>query len=128
MGNPPVVQSVWRYEERDTAMAPTSMLLVRVLIAKVKSLSRLRSVFKRTPLRPELQNWNCVEWIREALEAAVADGKAVGTCASGWESVRDTAMWYVEAKKAAHRFDGTVLYDPNKAATWDMLEGVELAP
>jgi hypothetical protein len=30
-------------------------------------------------------------------------------------------MWYVEEKKAAHRFDGQGQYDQDKAATWDML-------
>ncbi|PFH61722.1 hypothetical protein XA68_16443 [Ophiocordyceps unilateralis] len=81
-----------------------------------------------TPSAGASQNLNCVEWVREAFEAAVTDGNALGTCASDWKSVRDAAMWYVETKKAAHRFDGTVPYDQSKAATWDMLEGVELAP
>ncbi|KAM4054575.1 hypothetical protein HRG_005411 [Hirsutella rhossiliensis] len=84
--------------------------------------------FERTPLRPDQEGWNCVGWIKEALQAAIGDGRALGTCARDWESVRDTVMWYVEAKKAAHRFDGTVPYDPTKAATWDMLESAELAP
>ena len=128
VGNPPVAQSVWNYEERATTMAPASMLLVRILIGKVASLSRLRSVFERTPLRPQLEGWNCVGWVREAFLAAIADGRALGTSASDWEAIRDVAMWYVQAKKAAHRFDGTVSFDPNKAPTWDMLKGAERMP
>ncbi|KAK5988027.1 hypothetical protein PT974_12163 [Cladobotryum mycophilum] len=46
VGNPPVAQSVWQYEERQISMAPTSMLLVRVLVAKVKNMSQLRSIFE----------------------------------------------------------------------------------
>lgn len=37
-------------------------------------------------------------------------------------------MWYVGEKKAARRFDRQREYENTKAATWDMLEGVELAP
>ncbi|KAI0426084.1 hypothetical protein F5Y09DRAFT_334430 [Xylaria sp. FL1042] len=102
--------SVWEYEERTISMATTSMLLVRIMVGK-----------------PEIPGWNCVEWVREAFLAAIQDGKALGTSASDWESVRDV-MWYIEDKKAKHRFDGTVQYDPSKAATWDMLQGFELVP
>lgn len=89
-------------------MAPMSVLLVRVMIGKVKDLSRLRSIFERPPIRAEVPGWNCVGWVREAFLDARRDEKALGTCAKDWESVRDAAMWYVEHKKAAHRFDGTV--------------------
>lgn len=126
VGIPPVSQSVWQYEEMEIPMAPTSMLLVRIVVGKVKSMNRLRSIFKDTPVRPEVTGWNCVGWVKEALLAAMQDNRALGTSASGWQEVRDTAMSYVESKKAAHRFDGTVYYDPFQAPTWDLLAGVEL--
>lgn len=37
-------------------------------------------------------------------------------------------LWYVERKKAAHRFDGQGQYDQSKAATWNMIKGVEQVP
>ncbi|KAH8742342.1 hypothetical protein F5883DRAFT_513450 [Diaporthe sp. PMI_573] len=46
VGSPPVAQSVWQYEELDIPMVPTSMLLVRIVVGKVKSMSRLRSIFE----------------------------------------------------------------------------------
>ncbi|KAK8103192.1 hypothetical protein PG984_016338 [Apiospora sp. TS-2023a] len=104
------------------------MLLIRIVVGKIKDMNRLRAILDRTPLRPEVKGWNCVEWVREALLAAAHDGKALGTCASDWKSVRDTAMGFVERKKASHRFDGSQSYDPTKAATWDMLAKVELIP
>ncbi|KAK1960987.1 hypothetical protein LY78DRAFT_589696 [Colletotrichum sublineola] len=128
VGNPPVAQSVWQYEETEILMAPSSMLLVRIMVGKVKSIDRLRSIFERTPVRPEIDGWNCVAWVKEALLAAIQDSRALGTSAGGWQEVRDTAMLYVKRKKEAHRFDGTVYYDPTQAATWDMLSGVELVP
>lgn len=104
------------------------MLLVRILVGKVKSMDRLRAIFEKTPIRPEDKSWNCVGWVREALSAALQDGRALGTSAGDWESVRNAAMWYIERKKAGHRFDGRVHHDMKKAATWDMLESTELVP
>ncbi|OHE90607.1 hypothetical protein CORC01_14091 [Colletotrichum orchidophilum] len=128
VGNPPVAQSVWQYEELDIPMVPTSMLLVRIMVGKVKNMNRLRSIFQRTPVRPDIEGWNCVGWVKEALLTAMQDGRALGTSAGGWQEVRDTAMFYVESKKEVHRFDGTIYYDPAQVATWDMLEGTELMP
>lgn len=123
----PIPRSAWQYEDLEVSLAQTSMLLVRVVVAKVKSRSRIQSIFEGTPLRPEVDGWNCVEWVKEALEAALKDGAALGTSANGWKSVRDKAMWYIEKKKAAHRFDGEVQSGPAKPPpTWDMLEGKEL--
>lgn len=106
------------------------MLLVRVTIGKVKDKSRLESIFRNIPVRPQVAGWNCVAWVKEAVETALQDEKALGTSKKklDWKSIRDVAMWYVEKKKSAHRFDGQGQYDQNKAATWDMLEGVERMP
>ncbi|KAI1189187.1 hypothetical protein F5B17DRAFT_218921 [Nemania serpens] len=128
VGIPPATRYIWQYEERKIPMEATSMLLIRILIGKVKSMSRLRSIFEHTPVRAEAEGWNCVGWVREALVAALQDGRALATSACDWESVRNTAMWYIEERKAADRFDRVVSYDRTKAATWDMLEGIELVP
>ncbi|KAK1656971.1 hypothetical protein BDP55DRAFT_568275 [Colletotrichum godetiae] len=127
-GTPPTPKSRWVYENRETSLAPTSMLLIRVVIAKVKDKSRLQSIFEDTPLRPEVEGWNCVGWAKESFETALRDGNALGTSADNWKLVRDTVMWYIEKKKAEHRFDGTSDYDPTKAPTWDMLDNRELSP
>jgi len=102
------------------------MLLVRIVIGKVRNKNRLWPIFRRTPLRPHEEGWNSVAWAKEAFEDAVADTMAIGTCVENWEAVRDKAMWYVEKKKAAHRFDGQAQYDLTKVPTWDMLRNKEL--
>lgn len=104
------------------------MLLVRVVVGKIKNLDHTKEIFRNIPLRPDVPGWNCVEWVKEAFETALADGGALGTAAPNWTAVRDTAMDYVAKKKAAHRFDGQGKYDQAKAATWDLLEGKELQP
>lgn len=126
IGNPPVAKSLWHYEELEVPLIPDSMLLVRVMIGKVKEMEQLRSIFQDTPIRPEIEGWNCVEWIKESFIKVIQDGKALGRCATSWEEVRDTAMCYVADKKASHRFDGTVSYDSTLVPTWDMLAGAEL--
>ncbi|KAK8107037.1 uncharacterized protein PG998_009050 [Apiospora kogelbergensis] len=120
VGSLPKAQSVWQYESLEIPMAPKSMLLVRIVVGKVKNMSRLRAILDATPVRPE--------WVREALQAAIRDGRALGASAGDWKSVRDTTMRFVERKKAAHRFDGSRSYDSTKAATWDMLTKTELVP
>ncbi|KAI0020265.1 hypothetical protein F4780DRAFT_779621 [Xylariomycetidae sp. FL0641] len=119
-------QTKWTFETRRIPLQALAMQLVRVVIAKVNDADRLRAVLEEVPVRPELRGWNCVAWVKEALEEAKRDGKTLGTSARDWESVRDTAMWYVAQKKAAHRFDGKGQFDQRKAATWDMLDQKEL--
>lgn len=131
VGQPSRVQFVWQYEEKAIHLYPTQMLLVRIVIGKVKDTARLQSIFRQIPVRPGVPGWNCVGWVQEALQAVASDKRAVGTPISNWDSIRDTAMWYAESKRAAHRFDGKAApgqYDTSKAATWDMLEGKELIP
>ncbi|KAJ8106068.1 hypothetical protein ONZ43_g7188 [Nemania bipapillata] len=119
---------VWGYDEESIELSPTGMLLCRVIIGKVEDIDRLRSIFQRTPIRADTPGWNCVEWVKEAVESAMQDGKALAACAESWSKVRDAAMWYVEKKKADHRFDGTKVYNYNRAATWDLLENSEKTP
>ncbi|KAI1325731.1 hypothetical protein F5Y16DRAFT_411254 [Xylariaceae sp. FL0255] len=97
-GVPPRPQMVWTYEEKNIALRPTALLLVRIVIGK------------------------------EAMEVLLQDGKALGTSAKSWTAVRDMSMQYVAQKKAAHRFDGKGNYDLARVATWDMLEGKEIVP
>ncbi|KAK9445201.1 hypothetical protein VB005_00309 [Metarhizium brunneum] len=129
IGTGVVPESVWEYEELESTMLPTSMLLVRVMIGKVKDRNRLESLLRNIPIRPRVEGWNCVAWVKEAIETALRDKKVLGTSKNlDWDSIRDTAMWYVGQKKAAHRFDGQGEFDREKAATWDMIDGFERVP
>jgi len=93
------------------------------LIGKSSAKTALWILFEKTTIKPGEPGWNCVIWAKEALTALQADGKALGTSNVDWSAVRDAAMWYVEKKKAEHRFDGKGDYDSSKAPTWDLLEG-----
>ena len=120
--------SAWQFEERGTTLAATSMLLVRVMIAKVENKDRLNNIMRNTPVRQGVTGWNCVSWVQEALQSLEADKKVLGTGVTEWTKVRDAAMDYCQRKKDAHRFDGQGSYNMKKAATYDLVERKETIP
>lgn len=50
----------------------------------------------------------------------------LGNAVTDWETMRDTAVWYVDQKCSVGRFDA--YYDPTQAPTWDMMKNREIAP
>ena len=76
-GTPPTPRSVWVYEAVDISMALPYMLLVRIVVAKIKDRRRLQYILKDPPLRPEVEGWNCVWWVQEALGNACRDPSAI---------------------------------------------------
>ena len=121
-------QSEWFFEEKDVTLLATSMLLVRIMIGKVEKIERLVSTLRKVPIRQGQMGWNCVGWVKEALEALNADGKALGTSVTEWQAVRDGVMWYIQKKRAEHRFDGKGNFNMKYAATYDLMDGKETIP
>lgn len=118
----------WRYEECSIPLAPTGMLLVRVLVAKIANIERLITIIRKVSVIQKDPEWNCVLWVKEALQMIRADSRAVGTATLDWNAVRDAAVSYHEQKAAEHRFDGKAKFDQSRAATFDLLEGRETIP
>ena len=118
-------QMEWVFEEREVSVMSTSALLARIMIGKVEKIDRLVQILRNTPIRQGDAGWNCVLWVKEAIQTLHDDGKALGTSQTDWQVVRDSAMWYVEKKKAEHRFDGLGNFDMSRAPTYDLLEGKE---
>ncbi|KAF4975448.1 hypothetical protein FZEAL_7768 [Fusarium zealandicum] len=124
-------QSVWEFSEQETGTSSTLMILVRIQVAKIKSMTSLEAMLRSVPVRGEQPGWNCVEWVREALAALQNDGDALGTSVLDWAIVRDGCMRYVERKAMQHRFDGQAApgqFDTSRVSTYDLLEGKELVP
>ncbi|KAJ5121415.1 uncharacterized protein N7515_009376 [Penicillium bovifimosum] len=120
-GNP-----TWEYEELDCNMGATHMLLIRIMVGKVANGRRTIEVLRNTPMRQGEPGWNCVGWVKEALERLKADGKALGTSNLEWSTVRNKAMEYCQHKKDQHRFDGQGDFDIRKPPTFDLLEDREV--
>lgn len=115
----------WTFEERQSTLQATHMLLVRVLIGKVEDCSRIAVILRTTPIRPDVEGWNCVAWVMEALERVKADGKALGTSVLDWETVRNESMEYCQRKKDQHRFDGQRKFTSRLPPTYDLIERKE---
>jgi len=98
------------------------MLLIRIMIGKTERKDRLICTLRGLPVMQGRQGWNCVSWVKEALETLQADGAVLGTSILVWGKVRDAAMDYCQKKKERHRFDGKGNFDMSKAATYDLLE------
>ncbi|KAK2596537.1 hypothetical protein N8I77_013423 [Diaporthe amygdali] len=123
-------QSRWVFEEREIGMNPTAMILVRVIIGKVTNAERVAALLREVPVRDNQSGWNCVWWLREALEMLRADGKALSRSSSiAWEDAGKAAMEFVHRKEREHRFDGRAApgwFDMNRVATYDLLRGEEI--
>ncbi|KAK7515054.1 uncharacterized protein IWZ02DRAFT_383101 [Phyllosticta citriasiana] len=128
VSNPKTRRMEWQLEERSTMILATNALLVRIMIGKVEKKNRLVELIRGTPIRPNQNGWNCVEWVKEALLSIQTDGKAIGTSVLDWKQVRDGALLFCERKKNQHRFDGKGEFDMEKAATYDLIEQRETIP
>jgi hypothetical protein len=122
------LEYVWGFEALDTGTIQSATLLVRIMIAKITDDKRLEQILRAIPIRAEVEGWNCVYWVKEALEALQADGKVVGTSVLDWQKVRDRAMSFIEAKEKAGRWRAEGNYDMERAATWDLIEDKEVIP
>ncbi|EFE44655.1 hypothetical protein TRV_00582 [Trichophyton verrucosum HKI 0517] len=112
----------WVFEERECPLTPTSMLLVRVIIGKILDMNRLAEILRNTPVREDQPGWNCVAWVKEALESLANDSKALGTSVTEWDKVRNAAMEYCQQKKDQRRFNAWSNFDMNKTPTYNLLE------
>ncbi|KUI61301.1 hypothetical protein VP1G_08498 [Cytospora mali] len=123
-------RSQWVFEERDIGMNPTAMILVRVVVSKVVSMERVRTVLQNVPIRDNQSGWNCVWWVKEALDVLRKDGTALSRASiTDWVQVRGAAMAYVKKKEREHRFDGGAppgMFDMDRVATYDLLKMDEI--
>ncbi|KAJ5199848.1 hypothetical protein N7491_009355 [Penicillium cf. griseofulvum] len=113
--------SEWYFEEIECPLTHNS-ILVRIVIGKVLDPYHTAEIMRNTPVRQGRPGWNCVAWVKEALETLQADNKALGTSMLEWSIVRNIAMAYCQRKQEQHRFDGRGNFDMKRAPTYDLLE------
>lgn len=82
------------------------MLLFRVCIRKVNNGSKVESILRAVPVKGDVEGWNCVSWVMEALYLLSQDRGAMGTSKLEWKTVQPFVMRYAQPKKNQHRFDG----------------------
>lgn len=99
-----------------------------MVIGKVKNTARLFEILRSVDVVQGDPDWNCVTWVREALESVWRASDALGTRLRDWDAVKIAALKYVIEKQNQHRFDGkapTGRFDMMKAATYDALKKKE---
>lgn len=105
------------------------MLLVRIMVAKIIDTEALIRILRETPVQQSNPDWNCVSWVKEALERlraeAETEGTVVGRHKLEWELVRGAAMRYCRAKRKARRFERTTSDRVNFVPTFNLAEGYE---
>ncbi|KHN98686.1 uncharacterized protein MAM_03148 [Metarhizium album ARSEF 1941] len=123
-GEPKAASSVWEYSvESDRS----SLLLAHIVVGKIRDIHRLEDILRSVPVRSSKEGWNSISWVQEAFRLVSVAPGVLGSHIEDWEEIRRTAMSYVDEKKAKHRFDGLGRFDLSKPATWDMLQGKEVA-
>lgn len=78
--------------------------MARVILGKIGNTERLASVLRLVPMRPEVQDWDSVSWVKEGLAEIEKDGKCLGTSVTHWRFVRDAAL-QVAQNDAARRIE-----------------------
>ncbi len=116
------------YEETKVPLQHMNNLLARIMIGKVRDAARFETALRNVPMRQVHRDWNCVYWIKEALETACVDRRSVGSCVVEWSRVRNTAMEFVQKKVDEHRFDGTRDFDMSRPPTYDLVKEKETIP
>jgi hypothetical protein len=59
---------LWRFESVETTIQPTSMLLIRVTVAKILEPEKLDVILRAIPVVQNDPTWNCITWVKNALE------------------------------------------------------------
>ena len=118
----------WYYAWNRIPLNSTAHLLVRIMVGKIVDEKRLLDVLSKVPIVHEDWSWNCVIWVKHALEALQADGRAVGTAVLDWNVVRDKALAYHREKLAQGRLKEVGMLNRAPSPTYDLLRGEETIP
>ncbi|KAF2455783.1 hypothetical protein BDY21DRAFT_288730 [Lineolata rhizophorae] len=117
----------WEYEELGIPTAPTRMILVRVMVAKIVQLDRMEQILRGLPTVQNDPTWTCRLWVRDAVARLAAEG-VLGTSITAWTTIEHTTRQYVRQKKDQHRFDGGEEWNRSKVPTWDLIGNKETVP
>jgi hypothetical protein len=121
-------QLQWIFEERDIPLAPTQMLLVRIIVAKITDREQLLRAIRGTQLVHNDKSWTCKSWVRDTVARVQANGKAVGTSQLDWDTIRTTAENYCREKEKKGRFNGKSGFDISRAPRYDLMARQEVIP
>jgi uncharacterized protein DUF6914 len=116
---------IWVYESLEIPLIQTSMLLGRIMIAKVTNSAQLHSTLAAVPIVQDDPSWTCRIWVKDAISALEADRKSLGTRITDWTTIEQTANNYIKQKRQQRRYDGSGSWVQGSVPTFDLLENQE---
>lgn len=117
----------WRFERVEASLQATSMILVRITVAKIIKPEEVEMILRAIPIVQNNPDWDCITWVKDALTALDQSG-CFGTRQSEWTVVKQAAIEYVTRKVTEHRFDGKIKVDTEKVPTYDLIDRKEVVP
>lgn len=95
-------QTHWLYEEIHVDANGTPKLLAQKFIGDIVDMDRLFEILRDVPLEQDTPGWNCVSWIRTALDAMAEDTEVLsnGSEVLSWTELRDLALVAADAEVA----------------------------
>ncbi|KAF2211560.1 hypothetical protein CERZMDRAFT_112626 [Cercospora zeae-maydis SCOH1-5] len=126
------IRTEYQFEERKVWLTAVDMIVVRILLGKVHDKEKLLDVLRGTRVKKhgDAGGWNDVSWTKDVLDRLANEDDVLGASVTDWETVRHSALWYIEEKRAQHRFDGKAIgtFDKTKVPTWNLVHDIELEP
>lgn len=119
----------WVYEAVRIDPDSDPRIVVRVLLGDVSRIDLVDSLLGAVPVgQGSKEDFNCVSWIKDALLYLYQVGVISRGDISDWESVKSTALTYVNEKKQQGRFESGWEGDTSRVATFDRTLGREVYP
>ena len=117
----------WRYEVVNLRRPVTSLLLVRITIAKVVDQVRLERTLQDIPVA-QRPGFTCRTWVSAAIAALAKDGGLGTSTTMNWDTIQRRGFEYVAEKKAAGRWKNAGKWKIGMPSTYSMIEGKEMVP
>jgi hypothetical protein len=84
-------QTHWIYEEIHVSARGTPKLLSQTYIGDIVEKERLFEIMRDAPVKQE-KGWNCVKWVKSAMEMVWAEDVLEGGRHDGWEALKWEAL------------------------------------
>ena len=128
------VSSAWELEVQDVPMWSTGSARIRIQLSRVQDVEMFEALIKDIYLEADESKgleWHRVSWMADAWAALVEVGHDVLVLpgdeksqepAVAWQTVQETAVWFVEAVEREGRFKEDEGDPRGRVPTWGLLE------
>ncbi|KAL2828457.1 hypothetical protein BDW59DRAFT_178837 [Aspergillus cavernicola] len=116
----------WHFQEQECPLIPTSMLLVRVMIGKVKDGHRLAEVMRNTAIRQNETGWNCVFWVKVHWKGSKLMARPWGQASFVGKRSAERQWDIASERRISIALTARETSDMSQAPTYDLIKRKEL--